>query len=506
MSVLLAAAVVAYAPTPMPKEALVETHPLGASQQPAVELLHNTAAVELHEWPPKANVVKDLGVAAAASLAACQSACVAYLNTTVSPVSGWTRCASFIYLYESLPPRCAGVVDAYEWQPVLAVGATSGRLTWPPSSCATAADCSFNGVCNATTALCNCARAWRGDRCQTLALAPALPGAGLRVRDASGGNVSNWGGSVLLDTQASPPLYHMWASEIADGCGIETWRSNSRIVHATSTDGVHFARRSVVVDAFSHEPIVARAPTGEWVMWFTGEVEGAPSRPRCRECSGGNTPINTRCAAGFASVYGPSYLSWAASPFGPWSKPERLFASQAALTNMDTNLAATILPNGSVVGIGRTGGLPTGILAHLVTAGHWRDAASYVGRWQQMLFPDTKLVNFAGVEDPFVWRDPVLGAFHAVFHSQIENNDQRLCGGHAFSQDGERWTFTGTAWSNRVRFTTGAEYRFTRRERPSLLFDAQGAITALSTGVQLKGRKYVAGEDACYTLLQPVRR
>ena len=56
-----------------------------------------------------------------------------------------------------------------------------------------------------------------------------------------------------------------------------------------------------------------------------------------------------------------------------------LFQRQRNETNMDTNLAVVILGNGSVVGIGRTGGGSTGIIVHLVTASHWKDPASYTG-------------------------------------------------------------------------------------------------------------------------------
>jgi hypothetical protein len=189
------------------------------------------------------------------------------------------------------------------------------------------------------------------------------------MTDASGANVSSWGGAVLLNDDARP-TYHMWASEMAEGCGIEAWQTNSRIVHATSADGVHFRRREVVFDTFAHEPTVARAPTGEWVMWFTGMPEGKPPPPRCMDCTGGNTPANTTCAGGYQTT-GPTYLSWSKSPDGPWTTPQRLFAAQSGETNLDTNLAAVILSNGSVVGIGRTGGDPTGIIAHLVTAADW---------------------------------------------------------------------------------------------------------------------------------------
>ena len=490
-----------------------------AAPQPTVELFAGTAAIPAPavlalEWPPPApydHIVKELGEAAAASVDACQAACVAYRNPSVSPVSGWTRCTSFTHLdaADGQPARCVAVVDAEEWAPLRTSGAVAGRLTWPPQPCTTHADCSFNGECNATTSLCECDAAWTGDRCQTLALEPTSADAGLRLVDAAGANVSSWGGAVLLDAEASPPLYHMWASEISEGCGIDAWRSNSRIVHATSTDGRHFSREGVVFEAFAHEPTVARAPSGEYVMWFTGEAEGAPSPPRCLECAGGNTPADTNCTVG-AGATGPTYLAWASTPDGPWTTPRRLFAAQEEQTNMDTNLAAAILPNGSVVGIARTGGGPTGISAHLVTASDWRDPASYVGRWKEMLFPNTTIVPDAGVEDPFVWCDAATGVFHAVFHSQIEADDERLCGGHAFSEDGEVWTFTGTAWSNLVPLSDakGAlfQYRFSRRERPHIMFDARGRIVVLTTGVQFGQHSptAIAGEDACYTMLQPV--
>ena len=458
--------------------------------------------------PPYNNTVKELEGAAVASPAACEAACISYRNEKVSPVSGWTRCAAYTHVAAGAGrgARCVVLVDADEWAPQPMRGAVAGRLTWPPRRCATAADCSFNGVCDGARARCACDAAWTGERCQTLALVPARAGAGLRLLDGAGRNVSTWGGSVLLDAARDPPTYHMWASEITHGCGIDAWRTNSQIVHATSADGVHFKRREVVQGVFAHEPTVARAPDGRWVMWYTGEFAGRAPPPPCRACAGGRTPANTSCYTGFGG--GPTYMSWAAAPDGPWSPPQRLFAAQAHATNMDTNLAATILPNGSVVGIARTGGAPTGILAHLVTASDWRDTSSYVGRWTQLLFPNTSVVDFAGVEDPYVWRDARTGVLHAVFHSQIEGDDERLCGAHAFSKDGVAWAFGGTAWSNRVRFADGADYRFSRRERPHLVLGANGTIEALTTAVQYGAHApvYVAGEDASYTLLQPVRR
>lgn len=180
---------------------------------------------------------------------------------------------------------------------------------------------------------------------------------------------------------------------------------------------------------------------------------------------------------------------------------------------MDTNLAAVILEDNSVVGIARTGGAPTGIVAHLVTASDWREPSSYLCRWDEMLFPDTKILDDAGVEDPHVYFD-AQGVFHAVFHNQIEKDDERLCGGHAFSVNSLNWTFTGTAWNNTVTYVDESDeltyYPFSRRERPHVIFgDAAQPfkITHLSTGVQYgEGSPiYADGQDACYTVVQPVR-
>jgi hypothetical protein len=55
-------------------------------------------------------------------------------------------------------------------------------------------------------------------------------------------------------------------------------------------------------------------------------------------------------------------------------------------------------------GLARTGTKLNGIAIHLVTAAHWRDPATYVGRWGQSLF-DLRSVPYAGLEDPFVSTD-----------------------------------------------------------------------------------------------------
>ena len=106
--------------------------------------------------------------------------------------------------------------------------------------------------------------------------------------------------------------------------------------------------------------------------------------------------------------------------------------------------------------------------------------------------------------DPFIWIGRG-GVYHAIFHNQIENDDERLCGGHAYSEDAFSWTFTGTAFNNTVAFSDGGVYTFTRIERPHLIFGAENRLgpTHLTTGAQFGDAIYPGG-DACYTLLQPI--
>ena len=70
--------------------------------------------------------------------------------------------------------------------------------------------------------------------------------------------MSSWGGAVLawaehdVDRAAEDgaPVYHMWASEMTEHCGIGTWQQNSRVIHAVSpAPGGPYTRRDVTWEA-----------------------------------------------------------------------------------------------------------------------------------------------------------------------------------------------------------------------------------------------------------------
>ena len=59
----------------------------------------------------------------------------------------------------------------------------------------------------------------------------------------------------------------MWVSELANGCGLRQWQTNSRIVRVTAPDiGTPFQFHSETLGAFSHNAMPLRAPATHAVV------------------------------------------------------------------------------------------------------------------------------------------------------------------------------------------------------------------------------------------------
>lgn len=287
--------------------------------------------------------------------------------------------------------------------------------------------------------------------CSLLSLQPASRGTGLHSVDG-GRNTSSWGGSVLQDEAAG--VWHMWASEMTGHCGINSWTYNSRIVHATSPTLLGpFQRDGEFSGVFSHEPIAVRDPTTrEWAVFYTSAIPSG--RPVCN-CSDGSSTAACESFPKYGKQ-GPTFVSWAPSPTGPWSPPLQLFSEGAR--EADTNLAPYIFPNGSLLGIWRThpGAIP-GSIPHLVTAMDWKNVSSYT--WHSDPILPLHLPEDVGLEDPHLYRD-ARGGFHALFHAFSLNASTADgdFGGHAFSEDGWNWTWSGLSYNNRGTFTDGTSF------------------------------------------------
>ena len=110
-------------------------------------------------------------------------------------------------------------------------------------------------------------------------------------------------------------------------------------------------------------------------------------------------------------------------------------------------------------------------------------------------------------EDPFLWRN-ARGEWHALFHANTWGDSRNQifpvaghAGRHAFSADGERWSFSRTpAFNGTVQWSNGSSIKAARRERPFLIFDDEThAPTHLFTGVQV-----YADDDATFNLVQEI--
>jgi len=322
----------------------------------------------------------------------------------------------------------------------------------------------------------------------------------------------------------------MGASEMTEHCGIGAWVQNSRIIHATSdSPGGPYERKDVTWGVFAHEPEVVPGPNGEYIMYFTANPRpDGGEHGWCNCCRDGHGPCDGSTGPGDCPGGSPgegaSYMSWTMDPNGNWSEKVQLFPHYLG---GDTNFANVILPNGSFVGMWRHwGGGNGGSRQFLATGRDWKDVSSYV-QHNTELFPD---LGGAGTEDQFLYQDDD-GNFHAWFHHMYGSGTKDqwwldATGGHAFSRDGWTWTYTGVSWGNPlsryntaqgqgtlITFQDGSTIKFTRVERPHFVFSGRqlrGDPIYITNSAQYgMGTDPGSGsknDDACYTLVQPIKQ
>jgi len=138
----------------------------------------------------------------------------------------------------------------------------------------------------------------------------------------------------------------------------------------------------------------------------------------------------------------------------------------------DSNFAPVINKDGSLVALTRS---------HVYHAPHWKNVSSYhvVATWDDE------------GEDPFVWVDE-NGVYHNIVHVRRANT----VGRHYWSVDGRCWTRSeGDVYTNVVEFMDGSALAYGCRERPHIVQDRHGTITALTNG---------AAEKTCHSDKPPV--
>eukprot|EP01060_Flectonema_neradi_P014031 TRINITY_DN2074_c0_g1_i3.p1 TRINITY_DN2074_c0_g1~~TRINITY_DN2074_c0_g1_i3.p1 ORF type:complete len:495 (+),score=81.02 TRINITY_DN2074_c0_g1_i3:95-1486(+) len=400
---------------------------------------------------------------------------VTYFNSTYS-------------VNEDFRDMCYGVNTSLSWNPTPQQGAWS---TWDHQSietpCETNDDCSRNGNC--VNGFCSCFPQWTGAHCSVLNLIETGTDLGLEQTD-----ISTWGGSVLYDE--TDGLYHMWAAEMVNSCGIRVWETNSQVRHATSPDPltVPFTPKEVVFGVFATEPTAVRDPkTGQFALFFTAMF--APNVPctnhTCDKCSMGSSindgscPNDQQCNASAPHLPLSSYMSYSNSSYGPWSEPQVLPAPFSG----DTNFAPLILDDGSLVALGRP--------PYFWRSSDWKDPSKY--RYSKI--PNNTLVG----EDPFVYQGGD-GTLHAILHGRGWMGPY---GHHYWSIDnGNTWKGNNDIHAYDSKLTYGnTSMTLSRRERPHLVFSKHNstlpiAITTAATPVWPCDSPNNCPTDRCFTSLQ----
>eukprot|EP01083_Nonionella_stella_P070904 190017_1 len=388
--------------------------------------------------------------------------------------------------------QCWGYINNTIWLPYPTKQSNCGRVIYP---CTSHYDCSFNGECDTVTGNCTCRAGWNGYKCHFLSLEPANKSAGYLSPFGSTKQTS-WGGAVAYD--AINDKYVMLVTDMQNNCGINSWRRNSEIIYAQTQNtnwNSKYIKQSTLLLPFSSTPDLIYAPdTDEFVLLYVVNTTWNEIPPCV--CTDGSTPSscdkhqNVTESTAFVTIK-PSDLSNGYN-IDKWSHPVYI----KAIGHPDSNFAAVINDDSSLIGMKRDWKPSFGSIPYLVTASNWKDNTTYKVQ-ANPLFPD---VN---TEDIYIYKD-CDGYYHALFHNMQPNFDQSLCGAHAFSMDGIHWQYGGYAFGNKVQFSDGSQYVFKRRERPHLIFDVKDGCTpvALTSAVEYGG---VSG-DQSYTLIQPIKR
>lgn len=224
------------------------------------------------------------------------------------------------------------------------------RLEKGGAACHSDADCSLTGSCIASR--CTCDAAWTGPACEQLHLLPALRSAlypaGGHATELPSNRSFPWGGSVIRDNATG--IYHLFVTEYMNRCPMTygTWTLQSSIRHATSTTANGpWLLRELVLQAAAGNPVVARAPDGTYVMYFTN-VQTGPKHPR--DCTSANRsewgPPSYCTKDGHCDDATGLHLAHSASLDGPWTV--QLNIADRSIAGA-TNPGVIFLPSGETL-------------------------------------------------------------------------------------------------------------------------------------------------------------
>jgi hypothetical protein len=280
-------------------------------------------------------------------------------------------------------------------------------------------------------------------------------------------------------------------AQMADGCGLDQWDTNSQCVHATAPSVMGpYTDVEVVMPVFCHNPTLHQAADGTYLIYHIGTFNNNATVENCTTTSGSRRSGGDSGALGGGNI-GYIGMHVAQSLNGPWTELGPVLSPDSSgWDTLVTNPGAWPQPDGSVL-LAYRGKNSAGVeLLGMASAPHW--AGPYTRVTDSPILPTTT------GEDPFIWTDSA-GNYHILFH----NFNSSAVGSHAFSPAGgglKTWYFDAAAppaYTLSVPWVNGSTTSVARRERPQVLFNAtSGAMLALSNGVMPSN-----ANDGSFTML-----
>ena len=154
--------------------------------------------------------------------------------------------------------------------------------------CESDLDCFNNGDC--VSGVCHCDAAWNAsEHCDVLNFDISHTDPRSGYHNAS---EASWGGNALFD--ANTGTYHLFAAQMANGCGLGHWGTNSQIIRAESPNATGpFVFKEVVLQPFAHNPTARLLPDNQGVViYFIGS--GDESKDAIVNCSNTTTADFTK--------------------------------------------------------------------------------------------------------------------------------------------------------------------------------------------------------------------
>jgi len=351
------------------------------------------------------------------------------------------------------------------------------NATCSDAPCANDEGCYLNGVCQ--NGQCKCDPYWEGSSCTQLRLGSSQPGGDYGYSP----NVTAWGGLPVL----SGSTYHLYVTEITNGCGLCMWGKNSHVIHATSNNLLGpYTKVGEALPIWAHNPhIVTDWSSGSptYLLFHIGEAQNISGSSNCMSPS----PNNRRKMLP-AETSGILHVSTSVN--GPWT-PQ----NPPGLIHGCNNPAPYVYPNGSILLV--------------CTDNQGYTAPNWKGPWTEIRLTFNGDGGIGTWEDPFIWRD-TRGNFKLLSHVYPDSgNYWDRISGFAYSRDGINWTKANfQPYLSRVQQTDGKSVFYTTRERPKIFFDPKDRDTkvplALFSGVAVGSNKLTCGVDWTFNLAQPI--